>query len=268
MRGLEPPRVRGAVARGPGKCREVSFYAVSASGGPLAPLSCVRLFRAVCTRCAPKRGALVERRYSARASLSATGLTSSGGSGACRGRQPRGRGTRLAKFDECEDPLRRETRADTCQHEPASVRRVWSCLPRERARLDCAVDDCRAQRDRIARTPTAPSLRRRAPCRVGHSPIFLCPRGRDRACHRAPGAPEPRARRRQSSRMGSFPTRLMADRHLQRVLVLSAARPRRTTQRRRSDHTSDSCDHNAAAQPLESTLLNLSIASTSDDVQF
>jgi hypothetical protein len=126
----------------------------------------------------------------------------------------------------------------------------------------------RAQRDHIARTPTAPSLRRRAPCRVGHSPIFLCPRGRDRACHRAPGAPEPRARRRQSSRMGSFPTRLMADRHLQRVLVLSAARPRRTTQRRRSDHTSDSCDHNAAAQPLESTLLNLSIASTSDDVQF
>jgi hypothetical protein len=30
-----------------------------------------------------------------------------------------------------------------------------------------------------ARRP-APFLRRRAPCRVGHSPIFLCPTGRDR----------------------------------------------------------------------------------------
>jgi hypothetical protein len=36
--------------------------------------------------------------------------------------------------------------------------------------------------------------------------ILLCSTGRDRACRRALGAPEPRARRPQSSRVGSSPT--------------------------------------------------------------
>jgi hypothetical protein len=78
-------------------------------------------------------------------------------------------------------------------------------LARGRARFPRAPAASRTPRSLVA--PTRPSSSRRAPGpRSGTLLILLRPTGRHRACHRAPGAPEPRARRRQSSRMGSSPT--------------------------------------------------------------
>jgi hypothetical protein len=71
-------------------------------------------------------------------------------------------------------------------------------------------DSCRGAKGSAAsRTPRSlvaacrGSSSRRAPVGSGALLILKRPTGRDRACHRAPGAREPRARRRQSSRMDS-----------------------------------------------------------------